>query len=411
MRTFLTCLYFACLLLVPGINYGALKVGVGRADITPPEGSPSAGYASRKGLPMQGVRDPLLATSLYIDNGAKKVVFCSVDHLGFTYDMVQEIVKKIKTIPGNEDVEIYVGSSHTHSGGGAYFDMPLIGESLAGVYNPETRKFYIDSACESINKAVYSSQEAEIGIGYGHASDLSKYVGLYPLDIKPTNEVMVMKVVDKEKKPLAVLFSYALHPTVFKGDNKRFSADFVGFTREELKKEWGSDLAVVYFNGAQGDLQPFIADKESCSKSCQYIADSLTNTIKRVWANSSTASDLDVKTYKKSYSFKPKATPFGLLMPVESYHTEINLIVLNKIDAFVTIPGELSTLYDTRYKKAAKKLKYRNLTVLGLTNDAHGYIITPESWDHATKEAALSFGGRNYGYEVESYVMDLLHSK
>lgn len=94
----------------------SLSVGIGKADITPPIGTPSAGYQSRKGEGMIGIHDPLLAISLFIDNGTQKIVLCSVDHLGFTYEMVQEIVYKIGQNESLQDCEVFLGSSHTHSG-------------------------------------------------------------------------------------------------------------------------------------------------------------------------------------------------------------------------------------------------------------------------------------------------------
>src|SRR5580704_15436551 len=74
------------LLVLPMTCMATLSAGVGKADITPPIGTPSAGYTESNGQGMEGIHDPLLATALFIDNGEKKIVFCSVDHLGFTYD-------------------------------------------------------------------------------------------------------------------------------------------------------------------------------------------------------------------------------------------------------------------------------------------------------------------------------------
>ena len=65
--------------------------GAGICEITPPFGTPSAGYAARQGEGMEGVHDPLLATALIVDNGDQKIAFCSVDHLGFDHTMVQEV--------------------------------------------------------------------------------------------------------------------------------------------------------------------------------------------------------------------------------------------------------------------------------------------------------------------------------
>src|SRR5436190_1887713 len=115
-------LYIVCISLVlflPIIAFASLNVGFGKSDITPPIGTPSAGYMQRKGCGMTGVHDPLLAKALIIANDEKTLVFCSVDHLGFTFEMVQEIIKKVHQHTSLEQCEIFIGSSHTHSGGGA----------------------------------------------------------------------------------------------------------------------------------------------------------------------------------------------------------------------------------------------------------------------------------------------------
>lgn len=57
--------------------------------------------------------------------------------------MVQEIVQQVHTEHGLEQCELYIGSSHTHSGGGAYLNIPLLGESIAGTYSRNTTEFYV----------------------------------------------------------------------------------------------------------------------------------------------------------------------------------------------------------------------------------------------------------------------------
>src|SRR5581483_8305083 len=56
-----------------------LLAGTGKADITPPIGTPLAGYGGRLGRPSTGVHDPTEARALIIDNGAEKIAFVSVD--------------------------------------------------------------------------------------------------------------------------------------------------------------------------------------------------------------------------------------------------------------------------------------------------------------------------------------------
>ncbi|WP_143406445.1 neutral/alkaline non-lysosomal ceramidase N-terminal domain-containing protein, partial [Estrella lausannensis] len=238
---------------------GAIKAGVGEAVMTPPVGTPSAGYAMRKGEGMAGEHDPLLAIALYLE-ADKKVVFCSVDSLGFSHVMAKEIIGRIQQIPGQQETLVLIGSSHTHSGGGGFLDMPPIGEVLAGKYDPHITQFYIDKTVEAIELAIRNPQEARVGIGYGEVN-LSKYRGAWPENVKPLPEVALIKVETKEGRPLAAVFNYPMHPTILGADNRLFSADFVSSAREEIKKELGPEVKAIYYNGAQGDIIP--AERES----------------------------------------------------------------------------------------------------------------------------------------------------
>ena len=92
-----------------------------------------------------------------------------------------------------------------------------------------------------------------------------------------------------------------------------------------------------------------------------------------------------------------------------NYKSELNVIILNDTHAFITIPGELSCLYDKSLKVFGQTLGFTNVSIFGLTNDAHGYIILPESWRHKTMESGLSFGGEDYGDLTEMRAKTLLY--
>lgn len=409
MKIVTRCFFFLFVLALPTIAMAAVSAGIGKAEITPSIGTPSAGYTERKGEGMEGIHDPLLAIALFIDNGEKKIVFCSVDHLGFTYDMVQEITTQIHAHPELQECEIFVGSSHTHSGGGAYLNIPILGASLAGNYDANTTQFYIDKTCEAILQAYQHQTPAKVGIGYGEAKPLSQYRGLWPKDIIPLNSVTILKVIHSDGSPLAVLFNYPVHPTVLKSQNRLFSADFVGYARDHLQASIGSDVEPIYFNGAQGDIIPAIFNEENRFDSCDRLAKSLADTVKGIWDTTDTSDTFQIATQKESYSFKPQPNPFGLVLPIDLYKSEMNIVVLNKLHAFITMPGELSCLYDKSLKKMGSKLGFAHVSILGLTNDAHGYIILPESWQHKTFESGLSFGGEHYGDTMEKRAEYLLN--
>lgn len=386
----------------------ALTVGIGKVDITPPVGTPSAGYIERKGGGMEGVHDPLLAIALYIDNGEKQIVLCSVDNLGFDYEMVQAVTRYVHAWEGLENCEVYVGSSHTHSGGGSYLNIPVIGSLLAGAYNSKLVDFYIEKTAEAIIQASQQSIEGKIGIGYGFADNLSKFRSKWPEDAVPLADVAVIKVESADGTPYAVLFNYAMHPTVLRSQNRLFSADFIGYARDHIQMLLGKDIQPIYFNGAQGDITPQTEDNQF--ETCEAIGKSLAATVQKIWESTMVQETLSISTEKFSYGFVPQATPAGMKLPVDHYSTEMNLILFNKTDAFLSMPGELSSVYDTRLKQKGKELGLKHVSILGLTNDAHGYIILPEAWRKKTFESNLSFGGENYGDLIEEKAVSLLEA-
>lgn len=401
---------FLCfILLLPILCLASVRAGIGKTDITPPIGTPSAGYSSRKGEGMQGVHDPLLAIALFIDNGERKIALCSVDHLGFTYEMGQEISRRIHNVSGLQSCEIYIASSHTHSGGGAFLNIPFVGEVLAGPYDPEKVEFYIQQTEKAILEASQNLIPVKVGIGYGQTEDLSSYRGQWPLEILPLSDVSIIKVTKIDGSPFAVLFNYPVHPTIVKSANRLFSSDFVGYARDRIQALLGSEIQPIYFNGAQGDIIPNRYDEDDFS-SCHSLGDTLAQTIAEIWNRTKTSDALEISFQKETYSFKPQATPKGLLLPVDLYTSEINLLVLNRSHAFLTIPGELSCIYDRRLKEIGHQLEYEHVSIFGLVNDAHGYIISPESWRFKTFESNLSFGGEEYGPLIEQKAVSLLQS-
>jgi hypothetical protein len=324
--------------------------------------------------------------------------------------LTQEVIQKIHAHEHLSQCDIFIGSSHTHSGGGAYFDMPIIGSILAGPYDPSIKDFYVNSVVEAIVKASESLQPASIGIGYGNNEEIARYRAQWPLDISPISEVAVIKATALDGTPLAVLFNFPLHPTVLNAKNELFSADFVGYARQEIKKNLGDQVEAVFFNGAQGDIAPNISYEVEPFLECQRIGESLGKSVLAIWNSTPVKEELTVEILTDKYSFVPQPTPFGLVLPINEYPSELNAIILNQAHAFITIPGELSCVYDHKLKQKAKSLGYPHVSIFGLVNDAHGYILSPESWMHKTNESKLSFGGQYYGDFIFEKVIDLLYA-
>ncbi len=398
------------LLLTPTAVHAVSSAGAAQVDITPPVGTPSAGYGDRMGRGMEGVHDPLLATALVIENEEKMIAFVGVDHLGFGAAMCQAVKKAVHAGAETATCEVYLGSSHTHAGGGAHLDIPVIGERLAGKYDPEVCQSYIDGAVRAVLDAVKNRAPAKVGIGYGHVPDLNGYRGDWPPNVETRDDVAVIKVTGVDDTPMAVLFNFAAHPTVLSGRNMLFSADYVGAARNHLVQMIGGEVQPVFFNGAQADVSPRPPSGEDGFERCDFMGQALAEEVKRVWDSIEASDSLKIESRHHPYEVHPKPTSAGLSLPgADVLRTELNAIVFNDRDAFVTIPGELSCVYDADIKRFGGWLGFNQVSILGLTNDAHGYIVTPESWRHRTYESTVSFGGELYGVHVENMVDALLH--
>lgn len=409
-RCYLIFLSLIFILFYTTSVYGTILAGVGKSEITPPPGTPSAGYEKRCGKGMLGIHDPLLATTLAIDNGEEFLAFCSVDHLGFTYEMVQEVREKVHTYPELQNLKIYLGSTHTHSGGGGFLNIPVIGEMLCGPYDFELTQQTIDLTVQSIVTAAKNLQPAKIGIGYGDVKDISFYRSQWPQKVDPLTDLAVIKVTHQDGSPLAVLYNYALHPTVLNADNLFFSADFVGQARNSIKKLLGESAEAIFFNGAQAEIIPrSMPDKDGYAQ-CELIGDLLAKEIAQVWQMTETKDEMKIELYKENYTFNTQPTPMGLKIPIEKYQSELNLMIFDNHHVFVTIPGELSCIYDAMLKEWGEKEGFNHVSVLGLVNDAHGYIILPDAWEKKTFESGMSWGGKHYGSSIFEKVMNLFQN-
>ncbi|MCC6697180.1 MAG: neutral/alkaline non-lysosomal ceramidase N-terminal domain-containing protein [Candidatus Hydrogenedentes bacterium] len=384
------------LLAAPFVAQGELRAGAAQVDITPPPGTPSAGYSERMGQGMEGVHDPLLATALVLDTGEKMIVFVGVDHLGFNEEMVRAVKRIIHANAITRRCEVYLGSSHTHSGGGAHIKLPdILAQFISGPYDRGIYESYIDGAAQSVLEAAENLAPARVGVGYGHAPNLNAYRGDWPPDVETRDDVAVIKVTASDSTPVAVLFNFAAHGTVLGASNLLFSADYVGAARDHAAALIGGGVQPVFFNGAEGDVSPRPPSAEDSFERVDLMGAALAEEVWDIWNATETSDVLKIETRRQPYSLTSKP---------------LNVIVLNDRDGFVTIPGEMSCNYDTDIKRIGGELGFNQVSILGLTNGMGGYIVTPESWRHRTYESTISFHGPFYGERMKDAVCAMLHA-
>jgi hypothetical protein len=390
----------------------ALMGGVGKSDITPPIGTPLAGYGARRAQPSTGVHDPTEARALIIDNGVERIAFVSVDHLGFDHGMVERI-RAIASEPAHiKPDHIFVMSSHTHSGGGAFMEMlPLLANVLAGKFDPRIRAFYEQRTAEAIIAAGKNMKPARIAFGAGEARGISRFRSTWPPNGPVDPEVGVIRVDSiASGKPMAVLMNFAAHPTVLGAENMSFSADFVGYARNALEKMMGGGVMAIFANGAQGTIAPHAFQGDDGWQRAENVGTILAAEVFKAIAMIKPQESVDIKLVRTPLTLK--IVPTSVFPPTMSYpptyESEINAISFDNRIAFVAIPGELGSILNFQVKDRGKLLGFEKTFLLGLTNDALGYIITEDEYRHKTYESTISLFGPAFGSFVANEAFQLL---
>lgn len=224
------------------------------------------------GRPIQGatvfenarfVRDDCEANALFLRKAGEGVLIVSCDVVGVPTGELGPILRAMSEACGLPEECIVVGGTHMHSGPSVIPTHP----------EKEVDRAYFaklaDWLCRLAADAVATAQPARVGWGCGvsrigynrrccwadgshtmHGDTRREdFTGLEgPED--PSH--VALFALNAENEPLAVLYNCASHPTCFYGADF-YSADYPGQARASLRESLG-DIAVVYLNGAFGDL-------------------------------------------------------------------------------------------------------------------------------------------------------------
>lgn len=406
----LALLVFSCVASTSGQT--KIVAGVGKSDITAPVGTPLAGYGARRGAPSTGVHDPTEARALIIDNGVEKIALVSVDHLGFDHGMVDRIRAIANEATHILPDHIFVMSSHTHSGGGSYMEMlPLLANVLAGKFDSKMRALYEQKTADAIIAANKSLKPVRIAFGSGEARGISRFRSTWPPDGPVDPEVGVIRLDSiATGKPMAVLMNFAAHPTVLGPENMTYSADFVGYARNAVERMIGGDVMAIFANGAQGTIGPRALLGDDAWQRAENVGTILAAEVFKITMMIKPQDSVDIKLARTPLTLK--IVPTSVFPPSMSYppayDSEINAICFDNRFAFVAIPGELGSILNFQVKERGKLLGFEKTFLLGLTNDALGYIITEDEYRHKTYESTISLFGPNFGSFIANESFQLL---
>ncbi|RPI26161.1 MAG: hypothetical protein EHM61_12450 [Acidobacteria bacterium] len=252
--------------VVPSLAAGApaLKVGVARIDITPQDPVQMSGYASRKDL-STGVHDPLTARALVFEINGSQLAFVTTDLIGFYGGTAEPLREAIIARTGLPPAALFLSAIHTHAG-----PTPTLDAEKSHANNVKYTKGLIEKLPGLVASAIENLQPATVAVGVGSSpvganrrelrinakSESSIVLGRNPYG--PTDkEVLVLRILKEDGKPLAVAFDYATHATSLGPQNYIISGDVLGLAEQVIEKITDSGAVAAAFAGASGNIDPW----------------------------------------------------------------------------------------------------------------------------------------------------------
>ncbi len=227
---------------------GQFQAGWGLRSITPPIGTPLAGYGDRRGRPSTGVHDEIFVKALAVSDGVDTAVIVGADMLIVpenVADLVRLRVSQQTPLTANE---ILFNASHNHSGPGAFGPGP-VSKIFNGPYDPKILDFLSTAFTEAIVEACQSLEPAKVAHG---EVDASEYIRNRTRKDGPVDSELSYMLVEQEDGDRCFLVSYSAHPTILGASNLQFTGEYPGFLVRRITEKTGAEA--IYLGGSVGSM-------------------------------------------------------------------------------------------------------------------------------------------------------------
>ncbi|MCX8091002.1 MAG: neutral/alkaline non-lysosomal ceramidase N-terminal domain-containing protein [Verrucomicrobiae bacterium] len=397
---------------------GELRLGTAAVNITPPLGTPLAGYYHER--PCDGVLDELFAKAAVFDDGNTKAALVVCDLVTLPRSIVLEARRRIAErtdLPGSN---VMIAATHTHTGPVLIRDSTL--DAVTGANSPRARQYnaelperiaqaVADASARRAPARVSFARETEARIAFNRRYWMKDgSVGWNPGKRNPDilrpagpidPEVGVVYFESPDGRPVLTFVNYALHPDTTGGT--RASADFPGALARRLAEIKGPDMLTIFANGASGDVNHLDvrwAARQSGPEEANRIGTILAAAVLSAYTRLQPVSDTTLRVHSEmlrlalpeiSDAALERARAVAKLGPqakflerVDAYKVldvaaregkpwdvEVQVITLGADLAWVSMPGELFVEPGLNLKAASP---FRQTHIVELANGSIGYI-------------------------------------
>lgn len=243
-----------------------MNVGYARADITPKESVPLAGYGNTSGRMSNNVLDPLYATCVaFVNEAGEKALIFTVDLIDAGRTVTSRIRPAISKMTGVPEDMIQVSGTHSHAAPDTrnddeasihrYWDHQqeqMVKAAVAALADAKPAKLYLTrTMTQNLNFVRHYIMEdgTYAGANFGNLNQKAvAHTG------QPDPEMQLARITREGGKDI-ILCNFGVHQTNTGGSKfYNISADIAGAMRARMEQE--TDCLFAYFTGACGNVVP-----------------------------------------------------------------------------------------------------------------------------------------------------------
>jgi hypothetical protein len=422
-----------------------LSAGVATVDITPPVGVPLGGFGEgprRLDFPdldpfdwntlfaeSKGVRDPIYAKALVLDDGEDRLAIVTLDLVGCGAQAVDKVFRHLRARGTGIPLEnILVCASHTHSGPGTLSPLHFWEIAAMDFYQPQIADEVVNGIARAILEAEAALEPARLGLGTDRLRGITKNrrAGVSPVYTRDSidDELAVFRIDRTDGSPLATLYNFAIHGLVMWWDNMDYSADIMGDASRYIAAGGGG--TALFVNGAEGDINPDVGHGDAA---CLAGGAVLGQAVLDLRARIATDGDCDIRSVAETYDMGPPhflLTPqrLGTSLPaaLQAVFSFIGQGLMGAIPlgpdfmdheyryqairirnaVIASVPGEPIHELGLEIKKEGRNLGFDPVLVFGLANGHGAYYTTEAEYWAGGYEALATLFGPDTGKKVKN---------
>jgi neutral ceramidase len=411
---------------------GELRVGAAAVVITPPVGTPLAGYYDTR--ISDGVHDELYAKALVMECGGGRAAMVCCDLITMPPNVAKEARRLIERDTGLKAEQVMISATHTHTG-------PILpgrtARETADGPGGDLARQYVEALPEriaaSVKRAVEKLAAARGSAAVGREEKLSfnrRYimkdgtVGWNPGKLNPKIDqpagpidpaVSVVYFESEDGAPMVTYVNFSMHPDTVGG--LQISADYASPLCNVLGRLKGDAMVTMFTNGTCGDINHVNVNSKEPQKGfdeARRIGTILAGEVIKTYARLRPIEADAVRFKREVVKLElPKFTPeelqkarqtavkFGKDAPAflervnafkvidvaaregKPWEVDVQVIALGDDVAWVGLPGEIFVELGLAIKEASP---FRYTIIAELANGAIGYIPTKKAFEQGNYE-------------------------